>query len=357
MATTLRIADAADLPIISRLICERDGRFHPAEAIAGYLANLDHERIVVWIAERDGEPIGLNAIYLRPIACCTGVVRAGYWGHLYVRPEARKLMVYPQLVLTMLRWAKENELDWVYTATRQEAVAAAHLKLGFERIATIPVLLKPLRPGTLVAHRLGRNLVINALAAIADATWATGHAAGRMFAPTSTTGSSPTDAAVSAAAMIGSLAAVSGRSIRTAWTEQSWANRFTATIEGDCYRSFVVPATATPSAAALLRIAARGEPALRLAVVMDLVDASEDRRIASSLLARATDWALQQRADAIIVLEPTAPDEAAWYRRKGFMRSPERYALLVKSTSSRSLPDGFRDPARWRFPFAEHDAF
>lgn len=357
MATTLRIADKADLPIVFRLIRERDMRHHPDDAIAGYLANLDRQRIVVWIAERDGEPIGLNAIYLRPIACDSGAFHAGYWGHLYVRPDARKLMVYPQLVLAMLRWAKEHDLDWVYTATRQETVAAAHLKLGFECISTIPVLLKPLRPGRLVAHRLGNNPFINGLAAIADAIWATGHAAGRMFARDSTAASSPADAAVSAGALIGLLAAVSGRSIRTAWTEQSWANRFAATIEGDCYRSFVVPAAGSPSAAALLRIAARGEPALRLAVVMDLLDAAEDRQIASSLLAGATDWALEQHADAIIALEPTQPDEASWYRRKGFMRSPERYSLLVKSTSPRPLPAGFRDSVQWRFSFAEHDAF
>lgn len=356
MATTIRQAVPADLPAIVRLIRERDEQRHPEPAIAAYLADLAADRITAWLAERDGEPVGLNAIYLRDIAAGPSTARAGYWGHLYVRPEARKLMVYPQLVLAMLRWAKEHGLDWIYTATRQPDVAAAHLKLGFEAIATIPVLLKPLRPGSLIAHRLGGGFA-SAAAAVGDSLWAAGsagvRAVGRAIRPL------PRPVAIGSVnpAGIESLAAVAAERIHTAWTPASWAARFAGTIEGHPYHTFVLPSPSEPAGIVMLRIAARGRPALRLAVLMDVADSSPGKRLTPALLSVAADWAAGQRADAIVALEPTAAAEAAAFRKRAFLRSPERYALLVKPTSSRALPAGFRDPAQWRFSFAEHDAF
>lgn len=357
MATTIRQASPADLPAIIRLIRERDEQPHPEAAIAAYLADLASDRITVWLAERDGKPIGLNAIYFREITGGSSTARAGYWGHLYVRPEARKLMIYPQLVLAMLRWAKDHGLDWIYTATRQPDVAAAHLKLGFENIATIPVLLKPLRPGALIAHRLGGGGFVTAAAAAADSLWALGSAGGRALGravqrlprPVATGSLNPSG--------IAALAAVSADRFRTAWSPASWAARFAGTIERDAYHTFVLPSASETMGFVMLRIAARGRPALRLAVLMDMADASPAKRFTPALLAAATDWAASQRADALVALEPTAAAEAAAFRSRGFLRSPERYALLVKPTSSRPLPAGFRDPAQWRFSFAEHDAF
>jgi len=358
MATTIRQVAPADLPSIIRLIRERDEQPHPEAAIAAYLADLASDRITVWLAERDGEPIGLNAIYLREIAAGSSTAQAGYWGHLYVRPEARKLMVYPQLVLAMLRWAKDHGLDWIYTATRQPDVAAAHLKLGFENIATIPVLLKPLRPGALIAHRLGGGGFVTAAAAVADSLWTAGSAGARALTRAIQGLPHPVAAGSLNPAGIASLAAVSADRIRTAWTPASWAARFAAgTIEGDTYHTFVLPSASEPTGFVMLRIAARGRPALRLAVLMDMADASPAKRFAPALLATAADWAARQRADALVALEPASPAEAAAFRGCGFLRSPERYALLVKHTSSRPRPAGFRDPAQWRFSFAEHDAF
>jgi hypothetical protein len=357
MATTIRTADVSDLPSIIGLIRERDDRRHPDAAVAGYLADLSPDRIAVWLAERDGDPIALNAIYLRAIATGSGTARAGYWGHLYVRPQSRKLMIYPQLVLAMLRWAKEHDLDWIYTATRQPDVAAAHLKLGFEKIATIPVLLKPLRPGTLMAYRLGGGVIAAAAGSVADLLWGAGAAVVRTVARGVHGFSRPAVTRGLDAAGIDSLETASANRIRTAWSADSWAARFRGTIEGEGYHTFVLPSTSAPAGLVMLRIAARGEPALRLAVLMDLADASIDNRFTPALFSWATDWAVRERADAIVALAPTSAPEAAAFRRQGFLQSSEQYALLVKPTSGRPLPDGFREPTRWRFTFAEHDAF
>ena len=137
MTVTIRVACDADVAAITRLLRERDAAAHPTAAVARYLADLDPSRITVWLAEKEGQPVGINAIYRRKIDSPAGCLEAGYWSHLYVRPEARALMVYPQLVMAMLRWAQAGGADLIYTATRQEHVAAAHLKLGFVKIMTV----------------------------------------------------------------------------------------------------------------------------------------------------------------------------------------------------------------------------
>ena len=145
LTVTIRVACDADVAAITRLLRERDAAAHPTAAVARYLADLDPSRITVWLAEKEGQPVGINAIYRRKLDSPAGCLEAGYWSHLYVRPEARALMVYPQLVMAMLRWAQAGGADLIYTATRQEHVAAAHLKLGFVKIMT--------QPGRLLASR------------------------------------------------------------------------------------------------------------------------------------------------------------------------------------------------------------
>ncbi len=146
VTATIRIAGEADKGAVADLLRERDGAMYTTSAVAAYLADLDPSRIAVWLAEKDGRPVGINAVYRRTISSPVGSLAAGYWSHLYVRPEARSLMVYPQLVMAMLRWAESDNADFIYTATRQEHVAAAHLKLGFGKIVTMPVLLRQKDP-------------------------------------------------------------------------------------------------------------------------------------------------------------------------------------------------------------------
>ena len=357
MTTIVRLAGAADLEEVVSLVRERDGIHHPARAIAGYFADLDPERIAVWVAETAGEAVGLNAIYLRRMHAGEGTVQAGYWAHLYVRPEARKAMVYPRLVLAMLAWAREHGLAWVYTATRRPDVAAAHQKLGFEKIATIPVLLKPLRPAALLCARLTGAAALRSAAAAVDTVWGwSGRsmaAAGRLWSPPL----APDESGVWESPSVCRRDAPVRGTICSAWTNDTWAARFAATIEGDHYHAFVLPSASDPVAGLMVRTAERGTPSIRLGVVMDIFDSSTDARFLPHLHAAAVRWAAGRRAHALIALAPTDPVESRAFAGRGYMRSPERYALLAKATSPRPLPVVLHDAARWRFPFVEHDAF
>ena len=356
MTATIRVAGAADVAAIADLLRERDGAAHPTTAVAGYLADLDPSRITVWLAEKEGRPVGINAVYLRALTTPSGALRAGYWGHLYVRPEARAIMVYPQLVMAMLRWAQAGGADLIYTATRQEHVAAAHLKLGFIKIVTLPVLLRPLRPGRLVASR---SRAVRRWAGwavpLVDAAVSAGRAA--VGLPGRTAAMRAVRADDHAAAEFAALQSGLEGYIRTAWTVPDWLRRFSGTIEGQAYRAAVAPWAGTAEAGVLVRIAERGSPAVRIGVVLDLVDRSPGRSHCVALLRWAERQAVEAGADAMIALPALAETERRPYRARGYWTAPETYTLLYRPTSPRGRTETLRDPAAWRFSFAEHDAF
>ena len=356
MSLAIRIADHADVGSIAGLLRERDGAAHPTTAVARYLADLDPSRITVWLAEKEGQPVGINAVYRRKIRSPAGCLEAGYWSHLYVRPEARALMVYPQLVMAMLRWAQAGGADLIYTATRQEHVAAAHLKLGFVKIMTQPVLLRPLRPGRLLASR---SRAVRQWAGwavpLVDAAVSAGRAA--VGLPGRTAAMREVRADDHAAAELAALQLGLEGYIRTAWTASDWLDRFSTAIEGHEYQASVAPRRGEAEAGVLIRIAERGSPAVRIGVVLDLVDRSPGRKHLASLLRWAERQAIKAGADAIIALPMVAEAERRPYRARGYWTAPETYTLLYRSTSSRCRAEQMQNPEAWRFCFAEHDAF
>jgi GNAT superfamily N-acetyltransferase len=360
MTATIRIAGQADVGTVADLLRERDGAAHPTAAVAAYLADLDPARITVWLAEKEGRPIGMNAVYRRTIASPVGPLAASYWAHLYVRPEARSLMIYPQLVMAMLRWAQAGNADLVYTATRQEHVAAAHLKLGFARLVTIPVLIRPLRPGRLVASRspAARRWAGWAVPLIDGALSACRVTAAMIPGRTAATRAVRSDnRAADDLAGLAVLPSGDAARIRTAYTATDWLVRFSGTIEGQGYRAAVAPREGKPEAGVLVRIAERGSPPVRIGVVLELVDQSAGQAYASALLRWVEQAAVEAGADAIIALSPTADVERRAYQARGYWNAPETYTLVYRPTSTRGQADSLRDPMAWRFSFAEHDSF
>jgi GNAT superfamily N-acetyltransferase len=356
MTASIRVASDADVGTIADLLRERDSAAHSTAAVAAYLADLDPSRITVWLAEKDGRPVGINAVYRRTLDSATGSLAAGYWGHLYVRPEARSLMVYPQLVMAMLRWAESGNADLIYTATRQDHVAAAHLKLGFVKIGTIPVLLRPLRPGRLVASRSRAARRWGGWAApVVDAVVAAGRTAARLPGQAAATQAVRSDHR--AACDLADLQRGLDGGVRTAWTASGWLARFSGTIEGDAYPAAVAPRAGEPEAGVLMRIAERGSPAVRIAVVMELIDRTPEQVHACALLRWVEQRAIEAHADAIIALPPTSDVDRRPYRAQGYWTAPETYTLVYRPTSSRCRAESLQNPAAWRFSFAEHDAF
>jgi hypothetical protein len=145
--------------------------------------------------------------------------------------------------------------------------------------------------------------------------------------------------------------------IRTDWTAADWLARFSSTIEGDAYQAAVAPRTGDPEAGVLMRIAERGSPTVRIAVVVELIDRFPRQGHASTLLRWVEQRAIEARADAIIGLSPMSATDRRPYRGQGYWTAPETYTLLYRPTSPRGKADSLRDPAAWRFSLAEHDAF
>lgn len=354
----IKVASAADADTVYAMLCERDNRTHDRSAVLNYLADLDPRRVCVWLAERGGECLGINAIYLRSLRTTAGPLAAGYWAHLYVRPEARKLMIYPRFVLDMMRWSRDAGLRLVYTGSRQQHVAAAHLRLGFHSLATFPVLLQPLRPATLVASRKAAAYPFAiAGARVCDDLF---RAACRMLPridASRTPFVGPIASATVSPATVAAFCATDDTKIRTEWTEESWRQRFSGTIEGDPYTCFVVPSAERPEAGVMMRVAERGTPAVRVGVLMDMFDRTPDRRHLRPLLRRMAQAADAAGCAGVIAVDQIPHDIAAAMRSEGYWKTAERYAIVAKATGADPLPPQLADASAWQFNFGEHDAF
>jgi hypothetical protein len=357
ISVRIKVASAADADTVYAMLCERDNRTHDRSAVLNYLADLDPGRVCVWLAERGGECLGINAIYLRSLRTADGPLAAGYWAHLYVRPEARKLMIYPRFVLDMMRWSRDAGLRLVYTGSRQQHVAAAHLRLGFHSLATFPVLLQPLRPATLVASRKAAAYPFAVAAARACDDLFRGVC--RML-PRITAGQAPAGPIAATAVAPATVAAFcdpDATKIRTDWTKESWRQRFSGTIEGDPYTCFVVPSSERPEAGVMMRVAERGTPPVRVGVLMDIFDRTPDRRHLRPLLCRVAQAADAAGCAGVIAVDQIPHDIATAIRSAGYWKTSERYAIVAKATGSESLPPQLADASAWQFNFGEHDAF
>lgn len=321
-----------------------------------YLADLDPQRIVVWIAHAEGVPAGLNAIYLRQLMVGDRELTAGYWGHLFVLPEFRKAMIYPRLVLTMFQWAKQHALDMVYTATRRQEVALSHLKLGFRKVGDLAVLAKILRPATLMAKMMPILRPAAGYMGPIDGVWRGVKRVVRFAGTRGRDGlqfkASPFDDF--ALALINEETA--GR-MRTVWTLEDWHRRFATTIEGFPYQSCSVLHGNQMAGAAMTRLAVRGDGAVNVDVIMECVTTPGNPRLLRALLDKIEQQAESHRADAILMLEPTDENQARQFKSCGYWRTPERYSLLVwPAAILNELPE-IQQLTNWRFSFAEHDAF
>ncbi|MFO0423189.1 MAG: hypothetical protein ACK52C_05975, partial [Planctomycetia bacterium] len=309
---------------------------------------------------RAGRCLGINAVYLRSLNTALGPIPVGYWAHLYVRPSARKLMIYPRLVLEMMRWSRDAGLQIVYTGSRQQHVAAAHLQMGFQRLATLPVLIQPLRPATLVAARKApRSPLAQVVAREIDRFY---RGACRSVAA-AVHGRPPVSDPVSCecvnAIVAEGFCSPENAHVRTAWNVESWRRRFSATIEGDRYACFALPDADRPEAGLLMRVAERGSPSVRVGVLMDIFDKTPDTRHLRPLLRAAARTADDAGCAGVIAIEQTTSSTAAVaaMRAEGYLRTSERYDIEAKAVGENPLPSQIKDASAWLFNFGEHDAF
>ncbi len=349
----VRPTTPADLDAVVSLLSERDE--HPLERanVSSALCGLEPAHLAGWIALADGQPAGLTTLYTREHRWGEKIIRAGYWSHLYVREEFRRLMVYAQLVLAMMRGIKPLGIDCIFTGTRRAHVAEGHVKLGFAKLGEYRVLFKPLRPFRLVARYKGWPDVLRAAAVPGDALFGAylgirrrGAAAGVIVRDVD-----PSDPRIEAVVALLN-AAGSGR-ISQAWTAGSLRRRLARTIDGFDYRVILAERDGRVVGAAIYRLTVRER--VRAGILMDLV--GPDTGVLGTLLAEAERRLRAGGADTTLYLNGLEKGTNDLLAAGGHRTSNETYQMLVWPKTLVSPGSPAANLANWRFGFLDHDAF
>lgn len=284
----------------------------------------------------------------------TPTVRAGYWSHLYVRPAHRSKMIYPQLVMAMLRDMNAAGLAAIFTATRQPHVAEGHQKLGFALVGAWPLKYRPLRPFRLLAKQK-QSRVAGAVAGPLDALY--GWVAGASRAADAGVESLPVESPE--VEEIATLLNDPRRpAVRQRWTVDQFRRRFAATLDGAPYRITTVRRGNRVVAALALGLAERGNR-IGAGVVLD-VAASEEAGDADvkALIDDAHRYAYSQGCDIMLSLAPSLAGPRSGRPVASYVTSgAERYHLLVYPKKMAQPPYAAAELDRWSFTFADHDAF
>lgn len=352
---TVRPTTPGDLDHVLSLLSERDGHTLNRAHLSTALCGLDPAHLVGWIAFADDTPAGLTTLYTREQRWGDRTIRAGYWSHLFVREEFRRLMVYPQLVLAMMRGIKPLGIDCIFTGTRRPHVAEGHVKLGFARLGEYRVLYKPLRPFRLLARYKQWPGVLHAAAAPGDALYRLLLAAKRVAPPAGLSIRPLPITDPSLGAVVDLLNAAGAGKVSQAWTADSLRRRLAGTIDGYDYRILVAARGGTIVGAVIDRLTIRER--VKAGIIMELVTAPDARGAAAPLL-----WACESRlradgADTTLYLDALGSETGALLRGAGHRLSNETYQMLVWPKTLVPVGAAAADLANWRFSFLDHDAF
>ncbi|MAE66233.1 MAG: hypothetical protein CMJ18_18335 [Phycisphaeraceae bacterium] len=352
---TIREATPDDVPSVVRLLRLRDEREHPAEAVASYVCRLNPQRLRGWIAFAGDEPAGMTTLYVRGLRCGDRRLTMGYWAHLFIRPEYRRTMIYPQLLMTMMKSSKTYGLDLIGCVMRRDQVTESHLKLGYREAGTLPVLMLPLRPARLLARHRRWGAWAQAIGAPMDGLYRM-ISGGRSGAAD---GVAAHDAPFEddAAAKLAGQVAVDGRDrIGHEWSADVVQERYANTIEGWPYTLMRAGGDGRPEASLVFRVAERGR-GIRAGVILDAVAAPDGEAALAALLAAARRRALEEDCDLILYLDGLGDTMRRQVAAAGYRRSPETYRLILWPGPMLDQEPDLADVKRWRFTFADHDAF
>ena len=355
---SIRDAGPEQLGDVVRLLSLRDGEELVPGAVAGDLFDLDPNRLRAWVAYVDGDPAAVNAIYLRRLRDLNHPGReltAGYWAHLYVRPEYRKLMIYPRLILTLIRSAPAMGVEVLFTGTRQREVAEGHQRLGFKLIGTLPVRAMPLRPFRFLA----RYKSLDGAAALGRPLDALFRALMRLLR------AKPADdtriegvplAAPDVQAFVNMMNADGAEKVSQVWDVDYFRKRFEVTIDNRRYTLLAARRSGRIVAGIIFSVA-NHEHRVRLGVIVDLLYQPGEAAAADALVDAAERRLFADDCDIVLHLDGMGPAVEKVFAARRYRTAPDVYHMLV--WSKKLFEDGTpnADLARWRFAFSDHDAF
>jgi hypothetical protein len=352
---SVRPATPADLDAVLSLLSERDGYTLNRARLSTALCGLDPAHLAGWIAFVSDQPVGLTTLYTRDQRWGDRTIRAGYWSHLFVREEFRRLMIYTRLVLAMMRGIKPLGIDCIFTGTRRPHVAEGHVKLGFARLGEYRVLYKPLRPFRLLARYKKWPGALHAAAAPGDALYSLLLATKRPGSPAGLSIRPLPITDPSLSAVVDLLNAAGAGKISQVWTLDSLRRRLAGTIDGYDYRILIAERAGKIVGAAIDRLTIRER--VKAGIIMELVTAPDTRDAAASLLSASESRLRADGADTTLYLDALGPETGGLLRRAGHRLSNETYQMLVWPKTLVPAGTAAADLANWRFSFLDHDAF
>jgi GNAT superfamily N-acetyltransferase len=358
--TVVREATPADLPDVVRLLSARDEQPRDPQVVGTYLWGLDPEHTCTWLAFVGDRAVGITMLYLRDMvwphqeSVEFTTQRAGYWSHLYVEPEFRRQMVYPQLVLAMIRGMAAHGISLIYTATRQPQVAEGHQKLGFALVGTLPLRLRPLRPFRLLAKHKG----IKPLAPLSGPLDAL---AGLFIRRRKSSAVTIDEISLTDPRVEEIVALMNSRTdgkVRQMWTAEQFRRRFAITLDGTNYRIVVVNRDGSIVAALVTVIIERGNSISAGVVVTLMAKPTATAQEVATLLADAEEFAYRHQAELMLSLDESLNlPQLANVGGKYLSAGSESYHLLVYPKKLAKAPYPAAELKNWCFDYADHDAF
>lgn len=322
--------------------------------------NLENTGRAVWLAFDGDRAVGMTSVQERRLRVGHEHHRIAYWTGLFIDPAYRSVFIYPQLILAMFAGLRVMGIHRLYAAVRRQQIAEAHLKIGFKKIGDMAVLAKPVRPALLFAkykrfvRRDGGQRLLRALCSVPDAAVAWGI---RVQGPRA-------DASWEVIEIpwisdeVADLARLyeqgyAGQTTQT-WSIESLRARYAE--PGSEYRLLGVRHEGRLHAAAIIRMVERAE-GIRAAVIMDLIHEPNSNRAAKMALAEVERLALASGCEGVLLLDGLSCDDACLVRSRAYLKSPEKYSLLMwtdRGTDPLQFPQDLRS---WRFAFGDHDTF
>lgn len=316
----------------------------------------------MWLATVEDQPAASTAMYLRSLRVPDRdePLQIGYWAHLFVLPEHRKLMLYPQLVFTMRKAMAELGIEAILTAMRRPEVTKGHLKLGFKVVCSWPVLVKPLKPFALLGKHKGIRLA-SAVAPIGDGLWRAGQSMlVRRGDPGLTVESFDAERVRGESRMLQEICTLLADSAHdraaTIWKSNLLEARLGGGVDGEPYSVLMVRRDAKLEGVAICRLATRGND-IRTGVILELA-ADEENNSALRTLAIACERELADRgAEAMLWLDGAGRQTSDMLRGIGYRTAADETYRLIAFTQADAEPVLPSDADAWRFTFLDHDAF
>lgn len=316
----------------------------------------------MWLATVESQPAASTSMYLRTLQIPDRdePLPIGYWAHLFVLPEHRKLMLYPQLVFTMRKAMAELGIEAILTAMRRPEVTEGHLKLGFKVICAWPVLVKPLKPFALLGKHKGIRIA-SAFAPLGDRLWRTGQSV-----LTRPSGSGMSIESLDAELVRGDarlldeicglLVASAGDRATTAWTRDLLTARLGGGVDGEPYSVLLARSDDALTGVAICRLATRGND-IRTGVILELATKDGGRDVVRALASACERELANRGAEAMLWLDGAGQQVSDTLRGMGYrVAADETYRLIAFTApdAGTCLPT---EAQVWRFTFLDHDAF